>query len=78
MRTRLLILIFGCFVRLRKPEVEMVPLATDTEQVPVQNLVFYIAPPMFAQIAKGLGNRDILHPDYKSICAKLALLGLAE
>jgi len=31
---------------------------------------------MFVRIAEGLGIRSILHTDYKSTCAKLALLGL--
>ena len=34
--------------------------------------------PMFVQIAEGLGIRSILHTDYKSTCAKLALFGLQK
>jgi hypothetical protein len=31
---------------------------------------------MFAQIAKGLGIRSVVHRDYRSTCEKLASLGL--
>lgn len=60
MRTLLLFLIFGCFVQLRKPDVEMFPLAENIAQAPVQHVVFN-APPMSDQSAEGLGIRSILH-----------------
>jgi len=31
---------------------------------------------MFVQVAEGFGIRSLLHTDYKSTCAKLALWGL--
>ena len=70
--------ISSCFVQLRKPDVEIFRLAVDIAQTPVEQVVYVENTSMFVQIAESLGIRSILHTDYKSTCAKLALLGLAE
>ncbi len=51
-------------------------LALDIAQVPARHVVYIENTPMFVEIAEGMGIRSILHTDYKSTCAKLALFGL--
>jgi putative hydrolase of the HAD superfamily len=68
--------ISSCFVRLRKPDPDIFHVALDTVRVPANQVVYIENTPMYVEIAEGLGIRCILHTDYKSTCAKLALLGL--
>jgi putative hydrolase of the HAD superfamily len=68
--------ISSCFVHLRKPDADIFRLALDIAQTPASQVVYIENTPMFAQIAEGLGIRSILHTDYRSTCAKLALFGL--
>jgi FMN phosphatase YigB (HAD superfamily) len=68
--------ISSCFVHLRKPDADIFGLALDIAQTPARQVVCIENTPMFAQIAEGLGIRSILHTDYRSTCAKLALFGL--
>jgi putative hydrolase of the HAD superfamily len=68
--------ISSCFVRLRKPDTEIFRVALDTVRVPANQVVYIENTPMFVEIAEGLGIRSILHTDYKTTRAKLALLGL--
>ena len=68
--------ISSCFVHVRKPDADIFRLALDIAQTPAQKVLFIEDTPMFVQIAQGLGIRSILHTDYRSTCAKLALLGL--
>jgi putative hydrolase of the HAD superfamily len=68
--------ISSCFVHARKPDVEMFRLALDIAQAPACNVLYIENTPMFVQIAEGMGIRSILHTDYKSTCAKLAICGL--
>jgi FMN phosphatase YigB (HAD superfamily) len=68
--------ISSCFVHLRKPDAEIFRLALDIAQVPARQVAYIDNTPMFVQIAAGLGIRSILHTDYRSTCASLALLGL--
>ena len=68
--------ISSCFVHLRKPDADIFRLALDIAQAPARQVVFIENTPMFVQIAEGLGIRSILHTDYLSTCAKLALFGL--
>lgn len=70
--------ISSCFVHLRKPDVEIFRLALDIAQTPIREVVYIENTPLFVQIAEGLGIRSILHTDYKSTRAKLALLGLSN
>ncbi len=66
----------SCFVRMRKPDVEIFRLALDIAQTPSAQVVFIDNTPMFVQIAERLGMRSILHVDYESTSAKLASFGL--
>jgi putative hydrolase of the HAD superfamily len=66
----------SCFVHIRKPDADIFRLALDIAQAPARQVVYIENTPMFVQIAEGLGIRSILHTDYRSTCAKLALLGL--
>jgi putative hydrolase of the HAD superfamily len=68
--------ISSCYVHLRKPDPNIFRLALDIAQVQARQVVFIENTPMFIQVAEGLGIRSILHRDYRSTCAKLALLGL--
>jgi len=68
--------ISSCFVHVRKPDADIFQLALDIAQVPVRSVVYIEDNPMFVRIAEGLGIKSILHTDYKSTCAKLALFGL--
>jgi putative hydrolase of the HAD superfamily len=68
--------ISSCFVHVRKPDADIFRLALDIAQAPARQVVYIENTPMFVQVAEGLGIRSILHTDYRSTCAKLALLGL--
>ena len=68
--------ISSCFVHLRKPDADIFRLALDITQAKAPQVVYIENTPMFVQIAEGLGIRSILHTDYRSTCAKLALFGL--
>ena len=69
--------ISSCFVRMRKPDVEIFRLALDLAQTPVEQVAFVDNTAMFVQIAESLGMRGIVHQDYSSTCVKLASLQLA-
>jgi putative hydrolase of the HAD superfamily len=68
--------ISSCFVHIRKPDADIFRLSLDIAQVRPQQVVYIDNTPMFVNVAEGLGIRSILHTDYKSTCAKLALFGL--
>jgi putative hydrolase of the HAD superfamily len=68
--------ISSCFVHLRKPDADIYKLALDAAQTPARRIVYVENTAMFVQTAERLGIRGILHTDYKSTRAKLALLGL--
>lgn len=68
--------ISSCFVHVRKPDADIFRIALDIAQVPARQVVFLENTPLFVQIAEGFGIRSILHADYRSTRAKLALLGL--
>ncbi|MGB9284824.1 MAG: HAD hydrolase-like protein [Candidatus Sulfotelmatobacter sp.] len=70
--------ISSCFVHIRKPDADIFRLALDIAQAPASHVLYIENTPMFVQIAEGLGIRSILHTDYKSTCAKLALFGLQK
>ena len=69
--------ISSCFVRLRKPDVEIYRLALDIAQTPARQVAYLENTPLFIQVAAGLGIRGILHTDCQSTRAKLAALGLS-
>jgi len=68
--------ISSCFVHIRKPDADIFRLSLDIAQVRPQQVIYIDNTPMFVNVAEGLGIRSILHTDYRSTCAKLALFGL--
>jgi putative hydrolase of the HAD superfamily len=66
----------SCFVHIRKPDADMFRLALDFAQVQPREIVYIENTPMFVDIAEEFGIRSILHVDYPTTCAELALLGL--
>jgi putative hydrolase of the HAD superfamily len=70
------IFISSCFVRLRKPDMEIYRMALDIAQTPVRQIVYIENTAMFVQIAQGMGIRSILHTDPGLTRAQLAGLGL--
>src|SRR5450830_330133 len=68
--------ISSSFVHLRKPDIDIFRLALDIAQTPVEQIVYIENTSMFVQIAESLGIKSILHTDYISTCAELALFGL--
>ena len=70
--------ISSCFVHIRKPDADIFRLALDSAQTPAEQVVYVENTPMFVQVAEGLGIHSILHSDFKSTGAKLALLGLPK
>jgi putative hydrolase of the HAD superfamily len=68
--------ISSCFVHLRKPDADIFKLALDIAQTPARQSVNLENTAMFVQIAESMGIRGLLHTDYQSTRAKLAVLGL--
>ena len=68
----------SCYVHLHKPDVDIFRLALDIAQTPARQIAYIENTPMFVQIAEGLGIHGIVHTDYRSTRAKLALLGLRD
>jgi putative hydrolase of the HAD superfamily len=64
--------ISSCFVRLRKPDVDIFRLALDVAQTPAEQVLYIENTAMFVQVAEKLGIRGLLHTDYKSTCDKMA------
>jgi len=69
--------IFSCFVRCRKPDLEIYQMALDIAQVPPEAVVYVEDQPMFAEAAKSLGIRAFQHLGYKFTRDALAALGLS-
>jgi len=68
--------ISSCFVRMRKPDIEIFRLALDLAQTIPAQAVFIDNTAMFVQIAEGLGMHSILHVDFESTRTELTSLGL--
>ncbi len=68
--------ISSCHVHLRKPDADIFRLALDVAHTPAQQVAYVENTPMFVEIATSLGIRSVLHTDYRTTCAKLALFGL--
>jgi len=71
------VFVSSCFVHIRKPDAEIFRLALDIAQVPVRQVIYIENTAMFAQAAKGLGIRSIVHTDFQTSRARLASLGLS-
>lgn len=68
--------ISSCFVRMRKPDIDIFRLALDLAQTPAEQVVFIDNTAMFVKIAESLGMRGIVHMDHETTSAKLASFGL--
>jgi len=53
--------VFSCFVRCRKPEVDIYYMAMDIAQVRPETVVYIEEQPMFVEVAKGLGIHAFQH-----------------
>ena len=53
--------IVSCFVRCRKPDLEIYRMALDIVQVPPEAVVYIEEQPMFVEAAKSLGIRAFQH-----------------
>jgi putative hydrolase of the HAD superfamily len=69
--------VFSCFVRCRKPDVEIYHMALDIAQVAPEAVVCIEDQPMFAKVAKSLGIEAFQHLSYKFTHDTLATLGLS-
>ncbi|MGA2067867.1 MAG: HAD family hydrolase [Thermoguttaceae bacterium] len=69
--------IFSCFVRCRKPDLEMYQMALDIAQVPPEAVACIEGQPLFAEAAKSLGLHAFQHLSYKFTRNSLAEWGLS-
>jgi putative hydrolase of the HAD superfamily len=67
----------SCYVHLRKPDPDIFRLALDLAQTPAKQVVYIENTAMFVRVAEGLRIPSILHKDFFSTQAELALFGLA-
>jgi putative hydrolase of the HAD superfamily len=67
----------SCYVHLRKPDPDIFRLALDLAQAPAKQVVYIENTVMFVRVAEGLRIPSILHKDFSSTQAELALFGLA-
>lgn len=68
--------ISSCFVHTRKPDLNMFRLALDIAQTPPAQIVYIDNTALFIPLAEGLGISGIIHTDYQSTRAKLAMFGV--
>ena len=66
----------SCFVRLRKPDVEIYHLALDISQSPPEQAVYIDDRMLFVEVAMGLGIRGVHHIGYTATYKALTELGL--
>jgi len=76
LKTFIDLFVFSCFVRCRKPDLEIYQLALDIAQVPPEAVVYVEDQPMFAEAAKSLGIQAFQHLSYKFTRDTLTALGL--
>ncbi|MGA2183983.1 MAG: HAD-IA family hydrolase [Bryobacteraceae bacterium] len=70
------VFVCSCFVRLRKPDIDIFRLACDLAQVAPQEVVYIEDRAMFVEVAATLGIRGIVHRGIDTTRAALAELGL--
>jgi putative hydrolase of the HAD superfamily len=70
--------ISSCYVHLRKPDADIFRLALDVAHTPAQEVAYVENTPMFVEVARGLGIRNVLHTDWRSTRAQLASFGLQD
>ena len=71
------LLVFSCFVRSRKPDVDIYHTALQLAQAPPQAVVYVEEQPIFVEVAKSLGIRAFPHLNDKYTRQTLATLGLS-
>jgi len=72
------IFVCSCFVRLRKPDVDIFRLACDLAQVAPREVVYIEDRAMFVEVAATLGIRGIVHRGIETTRAALAEVGLYD
>ncbi|MGO8745115.1 MAG: HAD family hydrolase [Thermoguttaceae bacterium] len=76
LKTFIDLFIFSCFVRCRKPDLDIYYMAMDIAQVPPEAVVCIEDQPMFAEAAKSLGIRAFQHVNEKFTRETLAALNV--
>ena len=69
--------IFSCFVRCRKPDLDIYYMAMDIAQAPPEAVVCIEDQPMYAEAAKSLGIRAFQNLGYKFTRQTLETFGLS-
>lgn len=70
--------VISCFVRLRKPDLEIFRLALDVAQVEPANVIYLEDRDLFVEIAGLLGIPGIIHRTPEQTRTALAAMGLAD
>ena len=68
----------SCYVRMRKPDMDIFRLALDITQTPADEIVYVENTPLFVELAQSLGIRSVLHTDYASTVRALASFSLRD
>ncbi len=68
----------SCFVHIRKPDADIFRLALELAQVPARQVIYIENTPMFVEVPEGVRIQSILHTDYRSTCATLAVARTTE
>ena len=77
LKTFIDLFIFSCFVRCRKPDLDIYQMALDIAQVPPEAVLYVEDQSMFVEVAKSLGIRAFQHLNYKFTRNSLADWGLS-
>lgn len=67
----------SCFVKMRKPDVDIFQMALDQVQTPVSKMLVIDSTSLFTEIARSRGMQAIHHLDYSTTSTQLAALGLS-
>ena len=76
LKTFIDLFVFSCFVRCRKPDLDIYYMALDIAQVQPEAVVYVEEQPMFVEVAKSLGIRAFSHLSDKFTRQTLATFGL--
>lgn len=68
--------ISSCYVHFRKPDPDILRIALNISQTPIEQIIYIEDRAMFVTVAEDLGIKSIHHTDYQSTCAQLAEFGL--
>ena len=68
----------SCYVRMRKPDMDIFRFALDIAQTPADEIVYVENTPLFVELAQSLGIRSVLHTDYASTVRALASFSLRD